>query len=458
MYNILIVDDNVTNIQLAANVLKNVGVYSIFFATSAKAAFDQLKIRSYVLILLDINMPQIDGYEVAKTIKADNTIKHIPIIFLSANATKESIRKGFECGAEDYITKPFDEMELLHRVKTHVELFLAKEELQYQVDETQILLKQYKLAVDKSSSISKSDLEGNITYVNDNFCKLSKYTRDELIGKNHNIFRSHDVASSLYKEMWETIKNKKIWSGVIKNKAKDGSFYYFEATIMPILNFSGEIVEYINIRTDITREIELKEDIVATQKEIILTLGELGEKRNKETGDHVIRVALFSEVLAKAYGCALEDIELLKLASPMHDIGKVIIPDVILLKPSTLTSQEFAVIQKHTIYGWEIFNKSKHQLLRTAALISYTHHEKWDGSGYPRGLKEEDIPLFGRITAIADVFDALTHDRIYKSAWSIEDAITYIRQESSKSFEPKLVTLFLENIDEILRIKANYNK
>lgn len=458
MHNILIVDDNVTNIQLAANVLRGVGIYSIFFATSAKAAFEQLKLRQYTLILLDINMPQIDGYEVAKIIKSDDTIKNIPIIFLSANATKESIRKGFECGAEDYITKPFDEMELLHRVKTHVELFLAKEELQYQVNETQILLQQYKLAVDKSSSISKSDLDGNITYVNDNFCKLSKYTRNELIGKNHNIFRSPDVSSAIYKEMWKTIKNKESWNGIIKNRAKDGSCYYFEATIMPILNFSGDIVEYISIRTDITREMELKEDIVATQKEIILTLGELGEKRSKETGEHVTRVALFSEVLAKAYGCSSEDIELLKLASPMHDIGKVIIPDAILLKPSALTSQEFTIIQKHTVYGWEIFNKSKHQLLQTAALISYTHHEKWDGNGYPRGLKEEDIPLFGRITAIADVFDALTHDRIYKSAWSVEDSIAYIKQESSKSFEPKLVTLFLENLDEILRIKADYSK
>ena len=258
--------------------------------------------------------------------------------------------------------------------------------------------------------------------------------------------------------MWNTIKNKNIWTGLVKNVAKDGSYYYFEATIIPILNYNNDITEYISIRTDISKEIELKNDIIATQEEVLHTLGELGEWRSKETGDHVNRVSLFSEILAKAYGCKEEDTALLKMASPMHDIGKVIIPDSILLKPAKLTDEEMQVMKNHTTFGWEIFSKSTHELLQTAALISYEHHEKWDGSGYPRGISGTDIHIFGRITAIADVFDALSHDRVYKKAWSIEETINFIKEQSSKAFEPKLVNLLLENIDKILKIKNKYKK
>jgi PAS domain S-box-containing protein len=386
---------------------------------------------------MDINMPGLNGYETASIIKKDSTT-NIPIIFLSANANKDSIRKAFEHGGEDYITKPFDELELIHRVKTHVDLFSAKENLLQEVNETKALLEQYKLAVDASAAVSKADLEGNIIYVNNRFCELTKYPRQELIGKNHRIFRSPDVSDEIYKSMWETITSKKTWNGLVKNVAKDGSNYYFESTIFPILNYSNEIIEYISIRTDITKEIELQNDIVATQEEVLHTLGELGEWRSKETGDHVNRVSLISELLAKAYGSTDEDVALLKMASPMHDIGKV--------------------MKNHTTFGWEIFNKSKHQLLQAAALISYQHHEKWDGTGYPRGLSGEEIHVFGRITAIADVFDALTNDRVYKKAWSIEDTIQYIISQKGTAFEPKLVDLLIKNLDEVLKIKQKYNK
>ncbi len=456
--NILIIDDNTKNIQVAANVLKSTSLYNIFFATSGEKGIEQLKLRDYSLILLDINMPGLDGYETASIIKNDTKIDKIPIIFLSANANKESIRKGFEHGGEDYITKPFDETELIHRVKTHVELFIAKKILQDEVDDTKILLEQYKLAVDIGSLVSKTDTKGIITYVNDKFCEVAKYSKDELIGQNHNIVRSPDVNKLIFKNLWKTIKSKNIWNGIIKNRAKDGSSYFVDATIIPLLNSDGNIIEYISIRTDMTQEMELREDIVATQREVIYTLGELGEWRSKETGDHVNRVSLFSEVLAQAYGCKQENIELLKMASPMHDIGKVIIPDKILLKPGKLTDEEFTIIKEHTIYGWEIFNKSRHTLLQAAALIAHEHHEKWDGSGYPKGLKGLDIHIFGRITAIADVFDALSHDRVYKKAWSIDKTLEYIKNESGQSFEPKLVDLLLENINEIIKIKHLYNK
>ena len=454
--NILIIDDNVKNIQLAANVLKSTSLYNIYFAKSGEKGIEQLKLRKYALILLDVNMPGIDGYETAKRIKNDDLQKNIPIIFLSANSNSQNIKKGFENGAADYVAKPFDEYELVHRVNTYVELFLAREKLQNEVDSTNLLLEQYKVAVDAGSLVSKTDLSGNITYVNDRFCAISQYSREELIGTNHNIVRSPDVSSKIYSKLWKTIKNKKTWTGTIKNKAKDGSFYYVESTIMPLLNLNNEIVEYISIRTDITKEIQAREEIVSSQKEILYKLGELGEWRSKETGEHVNRVALFSEVLANAYGCSEEDVKLLKMASPMHDIGKVVIPDKILLKPGKLTDEEFEAMKQHTVYGFEIFHKSEHELLKTAALISHEHHEKWDGTGYPRGIQGLDIHIFGRISAVADVFDALSNDRVYKKAWSIEDTLNHIKEQSGKAFEPKIVELFLENIDQIIEIKKRY--
>jgi len=456
--NILIIDDNPKNIQLAASILKSTSLYNIFFATSGEKGIEQLENKRYSLILLDINMPGIDGYQTASIIKDSSRTKDIPIIFLSANANKESIRKGFEYGGEDYITKPFDEEELLHRVNTHISLFTAKESLRGEVDDAKLLLEQYKLAVDVASLVSKTDTKGIITYANDRFCEISKYSREELIGKPHNIIRSPDVSKTIFKNMWKTIQNKEIWTGLVKNRAKDGSAYFVEATIMPILGTNGEIIEYIAMRTDITKELELREDIESTQKEVLSTLGELGEWRSKETGDHVNRVALYSELLAREYGCKEKDIKQMKMASPMHDIGKVIIPDEILLKPGKLTDEEFAIMKNHTVYGWEIFHKSNHTLLQTAALIAHQHHEKWDGSGYPQGLKGLDIHTFGRITAIADVFDALSHERVYKKAWEMERVLDFLHKESGKSFEPRLVEIFLENIDEIIKIKHLYNK
>jgi len=456
--NILIIDDNAKNIQLAATVLKQVNLYNIFFATSGKKGIEQLKLRKHSLILLDVNMPELDGYETADIIKQDANHKKIPIIFLSANTNKESIVQGFEHNGADYITKPFEESELIHRVRTHVELFLAKEQLQEEVDDTKILLEQYKMAVDASALVSKTDLDGIITYVNDEFCKVSQYSKGELIGQSHNIVRSKDVPKTLYKKMWDTITGKKIWHGILKNIKKDGTLYYVDANIIPILNAKNEITEYISLRKNITKEIELKNDILATQKEVLSTLGELGESHSKETGDHVNRVAHMSEVLAKAYGCSEEEVALLKMASPMHDIGKVVIPDAILLKPAKLTSDEFEVMKQHTIYGWEIFKKSKHKLLKTAAAVAYEHHERWDGEGYPRALRGEEIHIFGRITAVCDVFDALCSKRVYKDEWTLESALEFMKSQSGKAFEPKLIELFLENIDEIVAIKKKFNK
>ncbi len=456
--NILIIDDNPKNIQLAANVLKTTELFNIFFATSGEAGIQQLEKKEYALILLDINMPGLNGYETADIIKQNPKTSNIPIIFLSANADQESINKGFEHAGQDYITKPFQQLELIHRVKTHVELYLAKKRLQYEVDESQVLLKQYKEAIDISSLVSKTDISGTITYVNEAFCKISQYTKEELLGKSHRIIRHPEVPKEVFVQMWQTLTQKKIWKGTLRNRAKDGSSYFVEATIIPIMNHHNDVIEYISVRTDITKQMEAKEEIISSQKEILFTLGEMGELRSKETGDHVNRVALYSELLAKHYGLDDNEIKMLKMASPMHDIGKVAISDSILLKPAKLTDEEFEEMRRHSTIGYDIFKKSTHRLLQIAATISHEHHERWDGKGYPRGLKGEDISIYGRITAVADVFDALSHDRVYKKAWTLEEVVEFMKAESGKAFEPRLVDILLDNIIDIVNIKQRYNK
>ena len=208
--------------------------------------------------------------------------------------------------------------------------------------------------------------------------------------------------------------------------------------------------------TDITEVVALNEEIEATQRDVIYMMGEIGETRSKETGNHVKRVAKYSELLAKLYGLSNKDAEMLKIASPMHDIGKVGIPDAILNAPRKLDLEEWKVMQTHAELGYEMLKSSNKPILQAAAIVAYQHHEKWDGSGYPQGLKENDIHIFGRITAIADVFDALGSERCYKKAWELEKILELFKEESAKHFDPKLIELFLENIERFLEIRDKY--
>ena len=200
----------------------------------------------------------------------------------------------------------------------------------------------------------------------------------------------------------------------------------------------------------------LYEEIVNTQKEIIFTMAEIGEMRSKETGNHVKRVAEYSYILAKSYGLSEEEADLLKMASPMHDIGKVAIPDSILLKPGRLTDEERKYMNTHTELGFEMLKHSNRKILKAAAIVSYQHHEKWDGTGYPQGLSGENIHIYGRITAIADVFDALASDRCYKKAWELERVYKLLNEERGKHFDPKLVDAFFNSLDDILKIRDIY--
>jgi len=185
-------------------------------------------------------------------------------------------------------------------------------------------------------------------------------------------------------------------------------------------------------------------------------MGAVGESRSKETGNHVKRVAEYSKILALAYGLSSEEAELLKQASPMHDIGKIAIPDAVLNKPGRFNAQERKVMDGHAKLGYDMIKDSNRPLLQAASIVSYEHHEKWDGTGYPNAISGEDIHIYGRITALADVFDALGSDRVYKKAWSDEKILKLFKEERGKHFDPKLIDIFFEKLDKFYEIRETF--
>lgn len=200
----------------------------------------------------------------------------------------------------------------------------------------------------------------------------------------------------------------------------------------------------------------LQREIVATQKEVIFTMGAIGESRSKETGNHVRRVAEYSKLFALFYGLPEDEAEMLKQASPMHDIGKVAIADAILNKPGRLSEAEFEIMKTHTTLGYDMLKHSHRPLLKTAAIVAYEHHEKYNGKGYPRNLRGTDIHIYGRITAFADVFDALGSRRCYKEAWDDEKIFNLFHAERGEHFDPMIVDIFFNNINDFLMIREEF--
>lgn len=205
--------------------------------------------------------------------------------------------------------------------------------------------------------------------------------------------------------------------------------------------------------------IEIKKataDLRAREKEMVIRLSKAAEHRDPETGQHLLRMANYSRLIARELGLSEAEQELILEAAPMHDIGKVATPDAILLKQGKLTDDEFAIMKQHAATGYSILSGSDSLLIRTAATMALSHHEKFDGTGYPKSLKADDIPLFGRIVAVADVFDALTSSRPYKKAWKLEDAVQFLKDQSERHFDPNCVNAFLNVWEEVLVIHAKY--
>ncbi len=341
---ILIIDDVAENIQVAMNILKEDN-YIFSFATQGNEALEIIKKEATQLdlILLDIMMPGLDGFDVCRMIKSNPKTKDIPVIFLTAKVDVDSISQGFALGAIDYITKPFHAEELQARVKTHLELYHAR-----------LLLQENNIALETK------------------------------------------------------------------------------------LKFESK---------------RLLTELEQNQKDMIFMLTELMEFTSDETGKHIRRVAEICSLLASYHpSLSDEDADTLYHSSPMHDIGKLTIPQEILNKPGKFTEDEFNIMKAHTTNAYNMMRNSKRRLTKAAAIIAHEHHEKWDGTGYPRKLKGNAIHIYGRIVALADVFDALAHKRCYKEAWEIQTIVDYIMENRAIQFDPQLVDIMMGHIEEFIEI------
>ena len=282
--------------------------------------------------------------------------------------------------------------------------------------------------------------------------------------------------NELKNKVFDVINQNKVYSSEIEKKIAQLSADFINYTYFSILFLLLIIGAFIiilgykvykniglsvdKIETKVQEGLEeiknLNQEIENTQKEVVFTMGAIGESRSKETGNHVKRVAEYSKLLALYYGLDEKEAELLKQASPMHDIGKVEIPDAILNKPGRFDENERKIINKHAALGYEMLKHSNRPLLKMAAIVANEHHEKWDGTGYPKGLSGENIHIYGRITALADVFDALGSHRVYKKAWDDERIFNLFKEERGKHFDPKLVDIFFEHLDEFLKIRETF--
>lgn len=338
---LLIVDDTPENVDVLRGFLS--ADYALKIATNGPLALKIANTSLPDLILLDVMMPGMDGYEVCHQLKQNEATRHVPVIFVTAKDDIEAETRGLAIGAADYITKPVSPPVVLARVRTHLALYDQRRHLESLVNERTAELK------------------------------------------------------------------------------------------------------------------ESNQQLEKTRHTIITQLGRAAEYRDNETGLHILRVGYFSKMLALAAGFTDARAELMLHASMMHDVGKIGIPDNVLLKPCKLTPEEFDVIKTHPAIGAEIIGDHDADLLVMAREVALTHHEKWDGGGYPHGLKGEDIPITGRIVAVVDVFDALTTWRPYKQPWPAEKAFDLIREGAGKHFDPDLAHLFLARTAEVLDIMTRYS-
>ena len=318
---ILAVDDEASNLQLLRQILQD--HYRLLFAKDGTRALELVRQESPDLILLDVMMPGMSGYEVCAALKADPATAAIPVVFVTALTDTADELEGFNAGAVDYITKPVSPPIVRARVRTHLSLVRM-------------------------------------------------------------------------------------------------------------------------------------EELRATRLEIVQRLGLAAEYKDNETGLHVIRMSHFSRIIGIAAGLSDAEADDLLHAAPMHDVGKIGIPDRILQKPGPLDPDEWAIMQSHVTIGAEIIGEHEGGMLALARQIALTHHEKYDGTGYPNKLRGDQIPLVGRIVAIADVFDALTSKRPYKKAWSEDEALTFLREQRGRHFDPALVDLFLGQMDAVRAVQERW--
>lgn len=345
---ILVVDDQYQNLELLEARLVPEG-YRIIKASSGEEALRKLSSHRIDLVLLDVMMPGLDGFEVTRRIRADGSFRLLPVILITALTETEDRIKGIQSGCDDFISKPVDKMELLARVRS--------------------------------------------------LLKVKAY---------------HDLMTNYRTELESEVKKR-----------------------------TGELKHAL-------------EHLKSASLETIYRLSMAAEHRDEDTGCHVQRMSRYSAAIARRLGLDEKAVETILYATPMHDLGKIGIPDRILLKPDKLDPSEWEIMKQHTIIGANILKGSNASFIQMGELIALTHHERWDGTGYPNGLKGTDIPIASRIAAAADVFDALTSRRPYKEPFTVEKSWQIIREGRGTHFDPQVVDAFLSIPEEILSIKRHF--
>ncbi len=476
-WKILISDDEEDIHLLTKTVLKNFEYKNkqleFLSAYSGKDTVEILKENDdIVLVLLDVIMENDNaGLEVVKRIREELCNDFIQIILRtgqSGQVLEDDVVMNY--AINDYKEKTeLTSQKLLTTVTTSIRSFENMKNIKKLNHELSGLLSTY----DEFVIAARTNKEGEIVYVTEAFCELTGYTKEELIGNTHSLLKSSNTAQEVYEDLWKTISSGNVWKGEIQDKRKDNSLYWLSTIISPEYDVEGNFLYYTAISQNITekkaiekakKEMELankeiaslNDEIIDTQKEVVFRLGAIAEARSKETGMHVKRVAEYSKLLALYSGLSEKEADIIKMASPMHDIGKVAIPDNILNKPGKFTDEEFEIMKTHAQIGYEMLKSSSKTILKAAAIIAHEHQEKYDGSGYPQKLKGEDIHIYGRITALADVFDALGSERVYKNAWNDEKIFKLFKEERGKHFDPKLIDIFFEHLDEFLNIRDTF--
>ena len=495
---ILVVDDEIVIRELLLDILTDEG-FSVTLASNGAAALDLLnRSDDFVALFTDIMMPVMDGIELVR--EARKIRPNLVPIVMTGYATLETARAAVKEGAYDYVLKPFN----LSEIKLAVSNALERRRL---INENARLLEITGLfnisdriaSIREESALLKFVLQACLERVDAARGSVMTVSAD---GKELEVASSvgvpeegirkavpmdgsisgrvaRDVKPLLVTDIKDDpeldqisrrLKPASFISVPLERKASpmDGSVMTEngQPTVIAVLNvtekrggleFTEADLKALSIVANhagaALENVRLIRDIEDAQREIVFTLGEIVETRSRETGCHVKRVAEYSKLLALKCGLSPGESEMLRLASPLHDVGKVGIPDAILNKPGKLTPEEFSVIKTHTTLGYDMLKVSKGRVLRAAAIVAQQHHERHDGAGYPDGHSGHDTHIFGRITAIADVFDALGVQRVYKDAWELDRILAYFREQRGKQFDPELVDVFFANIEEILAIR-----
>ncbi|MFC1491583.1 HD domain-containing phosphohydrolase [Nitrospinota bacterium] len=351
---LLIVDDEIEQAEFLEKYFKSEN-YEVEIARDGFEALAKIKL-DIDLVLLDIRMPGMDGYEVARRIRDDPSCLDVPIVMVTVLGSRQDRLRAVEAGANDFISKPIDMTEMKVRTTSLLKMKEASDAL-----------------------------------------------------KNHQkMLEDHikERTAALRQTLQEVAESQR-------------------------LNFEAHL-------------------------DTIRRLAVVAEYKDKDTAAHIQRVKEYSVLLAQGLDLPPGEVELIHHASPMHDVGKIIVPEKVLLKPAQLTEDEWVIMRRHTTVGGDILGGSSSNLLQTGEAIALSHHEKWDGSGYPNGLTEEHIPVAGRITAVVDVFDALSSERPYKKAFSLEDTLEILSEGKGKHFDPRVVDVFFQRRSAIVETQKKY--